>query len=170
MCHAEGFPPPFLAQHDSQKSRSVMERETIVLLSDSRSRGTGFCTILFEGPFECLTVVLKGRAFIISHRYLERDLSINHEFYCLEKSLSKDRYKKGEKNPAEPSAEGHLKTITSGSQFENPPPQKAREAALDAWFPPPFWPTRQREVSFGDGSCGHCYAIRFSESRHWLLH
>ncbi|GIX88061.1 hypothetical protein CEXT_787631 [Caerostris extrusa] len=31
-------------------------------------------------------------------------------------------------------------------------------------------PTRQPELSFGDGSCGHCYAIRFSESMHWLLH
>ncbi|GIY50541.1 hypothetical protein CEXT_228681 [Caerostris extrusa] len=53
------------------RSRWVMDRAAIVMRSDSRSRGTGFCTRLFEGPFESLTVVLKGRAFIISHRYLE---------------------------------------------------------------------------------------------------
>ncbi|GIX95813.1 hypothetical protein CDAR_289171 [Caerostris darwini] len=73
-----------LAQQDSQKSRSVMDRAAIVMRSDSRSRGTGFCTILFEGPFESLTGVLKGRAFIISRGYSERDLSIYHEFYRLE--------------------------------------------------------------------------------------
>ncbi|GIX88053.1 hypothetical protein CEXT_787591 [Caerostris extrusa] len=50
-----------LAQHDSERSRSVMDRASIVMRSHSRSRGTGFCTILFEGPFESLAVVLKGR-------------------------------------------------------------------------------------------------------------
>ncbi|GIX95804.1 hypothetical protein CDAR_289121 [Caerostris darwini] len=83
------------AQHDSQKSCSVMDHAAIVMRSDSRNRGTGFCTILFEGPYESLAVVLK---------------------------------------------EAHQKTITSGSLFENTPSQKTREAALDAWFPRPFWP------------------------------
>ncbi|GIX95809.1 hypothetical protein CDAR_289151 [Caerostris darwini] len=51
-----------LPRHDSQKSRSVMDRAAIVMRSDSRSRGTGFCTILFEGPFGSLTGVLKEDA------------------------------------------------------------------------------------------------------------